>query len=282
MSISSLYLEAFFACAQAGHFTKAAEKLHITQSALSQRIMNLEDDLETSLFVRDRSGLKLTAAGEELLRYCLVKNSLEEQSLNKIKNKNTKLLTGHVRIGGFSSVMRSVIMPSLAPLLKENPDLQLLFISKEMDELPTYFRRGEIDHMILFNEFVHDGIETHHIGDEQDVLVEQKNYNGPDIFLDHDENDHTTSRYLRMREIKQPKRRRYLDEVYTLMDGVKSGLGRSILPLHIVKHEKSIVVVDKKMVLKTPVFLHYYRQPFYTELHKQIVKNIIQNAPKYF
>ncbi|MCB0394574.1 MAG: LysR family transcriptional regulator, partial [Bdellovibrionales bacterium] len=148
MSLSSLYLDAFYACAQCGHFTKAASELHITQSALSQRISKLESELGTSLFVRLSTGIRLTPAGESLLQYCRAKERLEQESLDQIKGTNPNELTGVIRIGGFSSVMRSIILPSLAPLLRKNPGLKFQMISKEMNELPNLLRRGEIDYMI--------------------------------------------------------------------------------------------------------------------------------------
>ncbi|MFM8314231.1 MAG: LysR family transcriptional regulator, partial [Deltaproteobacteria bacterium] len=70
MSISSSQLDAFFACSQTGNFTKAAKLLHLTQSALSQRILNLEGELQTTLFIRERNGIRLTSAGRELVQYC--------------------------------------------------------------------------------------------------------------------------------------------------------------------------------------------------------------------
>ena len=52
MGLSSLQLDAFFAAAKALNFSQAAEDLHITQSALSQRIKALEKDLDLTLFTR--------------------------------------------------------------------------------------------------------------------------------------------------------------------------------------------------------------------------------------
>src|ERR1700683_3915215 len=104
MSLSSSQLDAFTAVAQGLSFTKAALKLHVTQSALSQRILNLEDELETTLFIREKSGLSLTEVGLELLRHCQTRSTLEDDFLSSIKSK-TNNLSGTLRIAGFSSVM---------------------------------------------------------------------------------------------------------------------------------------------------------------------------------
>jgi DNA-binding transcriptional LysR family regulator len=281
MSLSSLYLDAFFACAQSGHFTKAASDLFITQSALSQRIAKLEAELGTSLFVRQTTGIKLTPAGEELLRYCKTREALEQSSLSKIKGTDKDQLSGVIRIGGFSSIMRSVILPSLAPLLKKYPQLKFQMISKEMNELPVLLRRGEIDYMIHYHELIRDEIETVSLGNEKNVLVEKANYDGPNVFLDHDENDQTTAKYLKLIKSKESYDRRYLDDVYGLIDGVKNGIGRALLPEHLIKGEKGLHIADKKHPLYFPVILHYFRQPYYPELHKQVVSHLADGCQKY-
>lgn len=61
------HLRSFAAVAEAGHLTRAAEKLHLSQPALSAQIKALEDELDLALFERTSSGMKLTAAGKRLL-----------------------------------------------------------------------------------------------------------------------------------------------------------------------------------------------------------------------
>ncbi len=280
MSLSSLYLDAFYACAKAGHFTQAANLIHITQSALSQRIAKLEDELGTTLFVRLSSGIKLTPAGEELLRYCKSREALERDCLGKIRGNHNKQLQGVIRIGGFSSIMRSAVLPALTPLLKKNPHLKLQMLSKEMDELPTLLRRGEIDYMIHYNEWVKDDIETRLLGNERNICVERSGYRGPEVFLDHDENDQTTAKYLKMIKSKKSYERRYLDDVYGLIDGVKNGIGRAIVPEHLIQSERKIRIVDDKNVLHFPVIMHFYKQPYYTELHTHIIQHLELGVPK--
>ena len=77
--LSSLQLEAFMAVAQEQSFSKAAEVVHLSQSALSQRILNLEEELQTTLFIRQHTGTTLTSAGQNLLRFCRSKMILEKE-----------------------------------------------------------------------------------------------------------------------------------------------------------------------------------------------------------
>jgi DNA-binding transcriptional LysR family regulator len=60
-------LKSFAAVAEAGHLTRAAEKLHISQPALSAQIKALEDELDLPLFERTPAGMTLTPAGRRLL-----------------------------------------------------------------------------------------------------------------------------------------------------------------------------------------------------------------------
>lgn len=60
-------LRSFQAVAQTGNLTRAAEALHLSQSALSVQIRNLEDELGVELFTRQAKGMRLTPAGEALL-----------------------------------------------------------------------------------------------------------------------------------------------------------------------------------------------------------------------
>jgi DNA-binding transcriptional LysR family regulator len=235
MKLSSLQLEAFYAIAKAGNFTVAASELHVTQSALSQRILNLERELDTTLVIRDRAGLRLTEIGQNLLRFCQTQSALEADFLSQIKSKET--LGGVIRIGGFSSVMRSVILPSLSFLINENPLLKLEFHIRETHELLSLLKHGEVDFIVTAENLNRDEIECVKLGTEQNVLVEKENYKGPDIYLDHNETDETTLKYLRKFGSAKKLSRRYLDDVYGLLDGVKLGLGKAILPVHLILSE---------------------------------------------
>jgi DNA-binding transcriptional LysR family regulator len=175
MSLNSSFLDAFLACAQVQNFTRAAERLFITQSTLSQRIKNLEDELNVTLIIRDRSGLRLTEYGEALLRYCQTKEQLEDQLIGRIKNKNSSTrLSGTIRIGGFSSVMRSVILPALSKLLHIHPELRIKSLSKEVYELRSLLKSGAIDFMILDEKLESENLITQVLGYEENVMMIKK------------------------------------------------------------------------------------------------------------
>lgn len=63
------HLRSFLTVAQEGNFTRAADRLHLTQPALSAQIKQMEDGIPAQLFVRDKTGVILTPAGMALLDY---------------------------------------------------------------------------------------------------------------------------------------------------------------------------------------------------------------------
>lgn len=52
------------------NITKTADRMNLTQSAISKRISNIEDELNTVLFIRSHSGVHFTPSGEKVLKYC--------------------------------------------------------------------------------------------------------------------------------------------------------------------------------------------------------------------
>lgn len=282
MTMTSSHLEAFFAVTQTLNFTKAAEKLHITQSALSQRILNLEKDLDLTLFIRDRAGLRLTDAGTTLVRYCQLKNNLELEVMNSLKPNDPKGISGIVRIGGFSSVMPSIVVPALAQLALANKNINIQTTTKEMSELLDLLKRGEIDYVILDDRLDRDELERVLLGKEKNVLVQHKKYAGDNVYLDHDANDDITIKYLKQTKAKTKDiRRQYLDDIHGLIQGVDQRLGKAVLPMHLIKDRPQFEILNKNQILEIPIYLYYYHQPYYSKLHQQVLDALRASFEKY-
>ena len=67
---------------------------------------------------------------------------------------------------------------------------------------------------------------------------------------------------------------RYLDDVYGLIDGVKNGYGTAVLPLHLIRNERDLEVLERTKVLKVPVYIQFFHQPYYRKIHLEIVEAI--------
>jgi len=282
MSLPSNQLDAFVAVAKAQSFSGGAKALSITQSALSQRILNLESELGSTLFIRESSGIRLTELGQRMLRYCQMKDSLENEFLGQMRTQKSNSLAGLIKIGGFSTVVRSILIPSIAPMLLENPDVQIEFLTKEVRQLPGLLETGQADFILLNKTYDKHGVVNIEIGFEENVLVEPKNGIFRDnVFLDHDSEDSTTTDFFNLQD-RPPKswKRSYFDEIYSIIDGVLNGAGRAVIPLHLAKQIEGLKVSKGFQTMKTPVFFCYYQQAFYTSLQKKVIQEIKNKAPK--
>ncbi len=119
-------LLSFVTVAREGSFTRAAAMLGVTQSALSQAISGLEARLEIRLLTRTTRSVSPTAAGEQLLhaighRFDEIETELD--ALTELRDKPA----GTVRITCGDHVVRTTLLPKIAPLLSEFPDIKVEF-----------------------------------------------------------------------------------------------------------------------------------------------------------
>lgn len=273
MNLSQDQLNAFYAVSRLNSFTKAAHEVGITQSALSHRIKNLEAQLEKTLFVRDSSGARLTEAGFRLMDFCRIQKQMEIELLSNFNDTKGALLNGFLRVGGASSVLWSTVVPALASLLDQNPEIQIEMKEDELVELPGLLQRGMVDFIVTCGKLEITGFEEVYLGNEVNVLVEpRKKSLCSDVFLDHDANDETTVRYLRYQGIRKPKiRRSFMDNIHGILSGVEAGFGKAVLPKHLIKDHKSIHIVSGQKEMRIPVYLYYWQQPYYSRLHQAAV-----------
>lgn len=283
MGMSSSQLEAFAEVAKTGSFSRAAKNLHISQSALSQRVLNLEAELATALIVRDPAGLRLTPAGDELLRYWQVKDGLEQEVLAHLSAARSKL-GGTIRIAGFSSVIRSVVMPALSEFVASNSNIKVEVFSRELRDLPLMLASNEVDVIVTTNEPFKQEIESHFVGKEENVLVtSSKVTDRSEIYLDHDPDDEVTAMFFALQaKDKRPRtlQRNYLDDVYSIMEGVRIGWGRAILPRHLIRGVPDMKIAPGYKPLRLPVMIQYYRQAYYSRLHTEAVACLKRGMPR--
>ena len=119
-------LLSFVTVAREGSFTRAAALLGVSQSALSQAISGLEARLEIRLLTRTTRSVSPTAAGEQLLqaighRFDEIETELD--ALTELRDKPA----GTVRITCGDHIARTTLLPKIAPLLTEFPDIKIEF-----------------------------------------------------------------------------------------------------------------------------------------------------------
>jgi len=113
------HLYYFWQVAQQGNLTQTAQKLHISQSALSFQIKQLEQALNVELFTRQGRKLQLTESGYHALNYAneIFKNGEE---LEQLLTSGTTLPSATIRIGMLSTISRNFIEQFIQPLLTQN------------------------------------------------------------------------------------------------------------------------------------------------------------------
>jgi DNA-binding transcriptional LysR family regulator len=264
-------LQAFLNIYKAGTFTKAAKDYGLTQSALSQKIARIEEVLQTSVFVRHPRALSLTPSGEKLLIYAKEVSLRQNEFLKNFDQYNQEL-SGVIRIAAFSSIMRSMILPALAPFLRKNKGVGLELTSYEMYELEDVLKTSKADFIITDFEPNLGAIESKKINEEEYVIISAAKYpKAPNVFLDHGPHDNATSSYHKFLGKKIDYERAFLGDVYSIIDGVAIGLGRAVMSKHLIEKDKRFIITKEKKRYLRPICLSYYSQSYYSPLQEKVI-----------
>lgn len=137
-------LESFVTVARTRHFTQAADRLGVTQPTLSKQIRALENSLGTSLFVRDRAGVRLTSAGEALLPHA-ERIVIDVETAQRAVHEVTGLRRGRVRLGATPSLCDGVLPDVLTRFHDTYPDLELEVREAGSPLLTRDLVRGRLD-----------------------------------------------------------------------------------------------------------------------------------------
>lgn len=277
MAINTDSLHAFLTTSETGSFTKAAVLLGLSQSALSQKIARLEDQIEASIFIRKPDGIALTAAGEKLLVFARQQLQLEEEFLSTFVS-NKEALKGHLRIAAFSSVLRSLIIPRLAGWLRKNPGIRVDLSSHEVPELLEILRSNKAD-MIVTDYFPGiPGVEEIQIGTEEYVMIEStKHTKVPDVYLDNFSGDNATESFFKHQGMKFHGERAYMGDVYGIIDGVALGIGKAIMSKHLITNDPRFRILKSPKKYTRPIVLSFYRQAYYPKVQREAREELQEN-----
>ncbi|MCC2249819.1 LysR family transcriptional regulator [Virgibacillus sp. AGTR] len=130
---------------EVGSFTKAAERLNMTQSAVSHAIASLESEWGVTLLIRDRrKGIVLTEVGQKILPHMReVLNNMEK--INQEVALATNLEIGTIHIGTFSSASSCLLPKILAKFQKKHPKIEFRFYEGTYEEITEWLNSGIID-----------------------------------------------------------------------------------------------------------------------------------------
>ena len=164
------HLRYFVALAEYLSFTKAADRVHVTQSTLSHQIRQLEDEVGQALF--DRIGKKVvtTEAGELFLAYATRALKEVDHGIAMLKPGGGGL-TGEVRIGATHTFNIGLIPECMALVLARHPTVRLRVDELPADQISTKLRAGELDIGIAYRPSDPSGLWFEPLYNEEMVLV---------------------------------------------------------------------------------------------------------------
>ncbi len=141
-----------------GSFTRAAEELGYSQSAVSQNVRALEQETGVTLLSRRKDGVQLTQDGQEFYPY--IQSIFQaEQALERKRQETMGLQNSLIRIGTFTSVSRNLLPPMMKRFKEKYPDVRFVLRQGEYTSIPQWIRQGEIDFGFVNQDAV-EGMET--------------------------------------------------------------------------------------------------------------------------
>lgn len=127
-----------------GSFSKAAEKLNYTQSAISQFVQGLEDDLGVTLLHRGKKGFTLTTDGERMLPlFAEIHDS--EKRISDMLVDNPEQLRSTIRIGVFPSISCSILPEAMQSFSSKYPLVEYQVIQGNYNEVEDNIINGKVD-----------------------------------------------------------------------------------------------------------------------------------------
>ncbi|WP_018127461.1 LysR family transcriptional regulator [Balneola vulgaris] len=173
--IEHRHLRYFLTVAEELHFHKAAEKLFITQPALSRQILQLEKYLNTELLIRDKRNVSLTKAGEYFYEEAkFILNHIDFVTKN-VQHLNRGDI-GELRIGFVGSAMQNVIPDLLTSINKEAPGIHTVLTELPNQEQIDKLRDDQLDLGFIRSMRVPDGLKKHDVLTETFCIVLPKNH----------------------------------------------------------------------------------------------------------
>ncbi len=153
------FVEAFYWVASLKSISRAAEKLFLTQSAMSSRISTLEEELGVLLLDRGDKQFKLTAAGARFLVYADKLLALQREV--KAEMGSDVQMAVYMRIGAIESVLHSWLIPWLEKLRADHPGLELELTVETTPILMDLVQRGTLDLVFAALPAASTGVRNH-------------------------------------------------------------------------------------------------------------------------
>ena len=148
-------LRYFLGIVEAGSFSKAAQRLHVAQPALSQHVRNMELDLGVELLFRTPQGVTVTEAGETLLRHARAVLAQVAVAREEVIARQAEP-EGEVRFGLPGTISERICVPLILEARRRFPKVKLRIAEAMSGFVLDWLREGKIDLGVLYRT-VSDG-----------------------------------------------------------------------------------------------------------------------------
>ena len=175
VNIEMRQLRYLLAIVEEANFTRAAEKVFVSQSALSQQIQSLEQEVGTVLLDRSRKGVRPTEAGAILVHHARRIFQEIEQAETAMQELNG-LLRGELHIGVVQTVNEYFMPELVANFSQTYPDIRLFIDELATDEIENGLEAGALQVGLSFLPTERAGIDTFPLFREPLVLIVRRDH----------------------------------------------------------------------------------------------------------
>lgn len=149
MDVNYELYKTFYIVANCSTITEAAKKLVVSQPAVTKAIKNLELQLNGTLFIRNKTGIKLTENGKKFYNY--IRPAIEQiQDASKLFDNINKIETGEIRIGTSNTILKYFLMSYLKKYAKIFPNVNILIEESYTPELINMVKNGSLDIAVIY------------------------------------------------------------------------------------------------------------------------------------
>jgi len=139
------HLHAFWAVCRSGSFSKAAERIYISQSTVSEHVAALEEYFDEPLIERNTRSLSVTKRGEALMAYADEIFGLSADINHVFRDKRASTLARHLRVGMVGGISRNYVFGKIIDALGKSEALRIDVLDGSFDELSRLMRGFELD-----------------------------------------------------------------------------------------------------------------------------------------
>ncbi|WP_417539488.1 LysR family transcriptional regulator [Marinobacter sp.] len=242
--INTTWLRSFCTLVETGHFTRTAERLHMTQSGVSQHVRKLEDQTGVALLLREGKQFSLTDAGERL--YAEGRTLIQALSSLDQRIAEDPPYKGLVRLTSPGSIGLK-LYPHLLELQSKHPELVIDYRFAPNTDVENAIADYKSDIGFMTSAPTLEKVSCQAIAHEPLLLVTPANVSEPSWdaltqlgFIDHPDGAHHANMLLsanfpQFQHSNLFKRNGFSNQIGLILEPVSMGLGFTVLPAHAVE-----------------------------------------------